>query len=78
MFYECQQSRHCSEEYVVEAIDYASEGEIYAATFSGHGAKERAEEYAAWKNAKSAPIQYTHDSAPVARGSVRLSEVQSA
>ena len=51
LVYECQQSRQCAEEYVVEAIDYASEGEIYAATFSGHGAKERAEEYAAWKNA---------------------------
>lgn len=70
LFYECQKSKSCIDEWVVEAIDYDSEGEIYAATFSGHGAQERAEEYAAWKNAKAAPIQHTHDSAPVPRGSV--------
>lgn len=49
--YECVKSRVCQDEWVVEAIDYGSEGQIYAATFSGPGAEERAREYAAWKNA---------------------------
>ena len=47
--YECIQSKKHPDEHVVEAIDQ-SEGEIYAAEFSGPGAKQRAEEYAAWKN----------------------------
>lgn len=51
LVYECVKSRFCLDEWVVEAIDYGSEGEIYAATFSGPGAQQRAEEYAAWKNA---------------------------
>jgi hypothetical protein len=50
LYYECGESPQYPGEWVVEAIDYGSEGEIYAAEFSGHGAKERAEEYAAWKN----------------------------
>lgn len=50
LLFECVKSRVCQDEWVVEAIDYASEGVIYAATFSGPGAKERAEEYTAWKN----------------------------
>jgi hypothetical protein len=37
------------DEWRVEAIDYESEGEVYVAIFSGSEAKERAEEYAAWK-----------------------------
>lgn len=49
MNYEVQQSRLTPDEWVVEAIDHESEGEVYAALFSGPGAKERAEEYAAWK-----------------------------
>ena len=35
----------------VEAIDFDNEGIIYATCFSGPDAKERAEEYAAWKYA---------------------------
>lgn len=54
LHYECVKSRFCPDEWVVEAIDHASEGEIYAATFSGPGAEERAEEYARWKNARLA------------------------
>lgn len=52
LVYECVKSRFCQDEWVVEAIDYASEGEIYAATFSGPEAQQCAEEYAAWKNAR--------------------------
>lgn len=33
------------------AVDTAGEGEISLAVFSGPEARERAEEYAAWKNA---------------------------
>lgn len=77
MLYECQKSRWCADEWVVEAIDYDSEGVIYAATFSGPGAEMRAEEYAAWKNKKDGPIQYTHDSAPISRRSAILAPVQS-
>jgi hypothetical protein len=36
-------------DWVVEAI--GSDGEVYVALFAGPLAKERAEEYAAWKNA---------------------------
>ena len=52
LVYECVQSKAEEDEWIVEAIDYGSEGEIYAATFSGPGAEERAGEYAAWKNAR--------------------------
>ena len=50
LVFECVQSRAEEDEWIVEAIDYGSEGEIYAATFSGPGAEKRAREYAAWKN----------------------------
>ena len=36
-------------EWVVEAINHEGDGEIYIAAFSGPEAKERAAEYAAWK-----------------------------
>lgn len=39
-------------EWLVGAVDHESEGEIYTALFSGPDAKERAEEYAAWKNSQ--------------------------
>jgi hypothetical protein len=49
MKWECAPSRWTRDEWVVEAIDHESEGEIYAALFSGPGAQARAEEYATWK-----------------------------
>jgi hypothetical protein len=49
MNYEVQPSSTTPDEWVVEAIDHDSEGEVYSAIFSGPGAKERAEEYAAWR-----------------------------
>ena len=48
MQYEMKASRH-NGEWVVEAVDTEGEGEVCVATFSGPGAKERAAEYAAWK-----------------------------
>jgi hypothetical protein len=47
--YEVQPSRLTPDEWVVEAIEHESEGEVYAALFSGPGAQGRAEEYATWK-----------------------------
>ena len=52
MQYETKASRYCVDEWVVEAINREGDGEIYAALFSGPLAKERAEEYAAWKMAQ--------------------------
>lgn len=40
-------------EWRVEAIDFSDEGKCYAAIFFGPLAKERAEEYAALKNARA-------------------------
>ncbi len=37
-------------EWRVEAIDYESEGEVYVAIFTGPKARERADEYARFKN----------------------------
>jgi hypothetical protein len=41
---------HPDDDWTVEAIDHASEGEVYAARFMGHNAEARAHEYAEWKN----------------------------
>jgi hypothetical protein len=38
------------ETWAVAAVNHAGDGEIYVATFDGPDAKERAEEYAAFKN----------------------------
>lgn len=51
MFWETVEHKNYPGEWVTEAIDYASEGEIYCALFSGPRAEERAKQYAAWKNA---------------------------
>ena len=40
-----------------EANDYENEGVVYVTLFSGPEAKERAEEYAAIKNAQDAHLQ---------------------
>jgi hypothetical protein len=47
--YEVQESENQGE-YIVSAIDPQNGGEVYLAMFSGPRAKERADEYAAWKN----------------------------
>lgn len=48
MKYQVQESEEIRGDFLVSAID--SDGEICSALFSGPKAKERAEEYAAWKN----------------------------
>ena len=51
VIYELAQSRDTINEYRVEGIDYSTDGQVYVAIFSGLSAKERAEEYAQFKNA---------------------------
>jgi hypothetical protein len=53
MDYEVAPSVGVVNEWRVEAIDRDSEGEIYVAMFSGPKAKQRAEEYAAWKSTEA-------------------------
>ena len=43
-------ARDAAGEWLVEAIDHEQEGEVYMTRFSGPRARERAEEYAHWKN----------------------------
>jgi hypothetical protein len=50
MKYEVQESEETRGAFSVTAI--GREGEIYSTLFSGPKAKERAEEYAAWKNSE--------------------------
>jgi len=51
MEYEVVESRIAKNEWRVEAIDHERDGAVYVALFSGPEARERAAEYAAWKNA---------------------------
>ena len=48
--FEVQQDRLDATEWRVEAIDYDEDGAVCVAIFSGLKARERAEEYAAFKN----------------------------
>lgn len=48
--YDAKADRHVSDEWIVEAIDEEGEGRVYMARFTGPKARERAEEYAEWKN----------------------------
>ena len=54
--YKVIQSEDNPEEWIVEAIDFESEGEIYTAIFGGWDAEKRAEEYANWKNGTSIQV----------------------
>lgn len=53
MKYEVQRSEENRGDYLVSAVDHENKGEIYLALFSGPKAKDRAEEYAAWKNSEA-------------------------
>lgn len=53
--YEVRECRQQPGDWAVEAINYAGDGEIYAARFTGPKARERAEEYAAWKQQSPCP-----------------------
>jgi hypothetical protein len=48
--YETIQDKANSEAWRVEAIGYENDGEVYSALFMGPKARERAEQYAAFKN----------------------------
>jgi hypothetical protein len=50
MKYEVQESEQSRGAFAVTAIE--RDGEVVSALFSGPEAKERAEEYAAWKNSE--------------------------
>ena len=50
MFYQVCQDSNYADEWRVEAINFNAEGECYIVIFSGPNARERAEEYAEWKN----------------------------
>jgi hypothetical protein len=39
----------------VESVDYQGDGSVYVAIFSGPDARQRAEEYAEWKNRTKIP-----------------------
>jgi hypothetical protein len=49
--FEAIESQGAVDEWRVEAINHAGDGEVYVALFSGPMAQERALEYAEWKNA---------------------------
>jgi len=49
--------------WLVEAIDYGSEGEVYRATFDGSKAKERAYSYA--RLMYGIPVASTHNSTSI-------------
>ena len=48
MAYEIAQSQRTPSEWIVEAI--GPDGEVYVTVFAGPAARERAAEYAGWKN----------------------------
>lgn len=56
MHYECVKSDTAKDEWIVEAIDYQSEGEIYMTLFVGLKAEERAKEYTAWQNERRGSV----------------------
>jgi hypothetical protein len=51
MKYQVQESEEIRGDFLVSAID--NDGEVCSALFSGPKAKERAQEYAAWKNSEA-------------------------
>lgn len=52
MKYEVKESKEHSGEFLAVAVNEASHNEMFSALFSGPDAKQRAEEYAAWKNSQ--------------------------
>ena len=54
MVFEVTKSRNTVDEWRVEAIDSDEDGEAYVAIFSGPQGRQRAEEYAQFKNAGEA------------------------
>lgn len=60
MLYEVSECRIQHGNWRVEATDDNSEGECFVTIFCGTNARERAEEYAAWKNNQQ-PLRPNHD-----------------
>ena len=52
MKYEVKESQERSGEFLAVAVNEASHDQLFSALFSGPNAKQRAEEYAAWKNSQ--------------------------
>jgi hypothetical protein len=52
MKYEIKESSQHPGDFVAVAVNEASHNEIFSALFSGPDAKQRAEEYADWKNTR--------------------------
>jgi len=52
MMYEVRESEEKRGDFLAFAVDNKSHGEEYIALFSGPKARERAEEYVAWKNSE--------------------------
>lgn len=55
MSYEVVESRQYSGHWHVEAVD--DDGAVFVVVFSGPKAKDRAHEYASWKNSVLAPAE---------------------
>jgi len=55
MKYEVRESAEQRGAFLAIAVNEASRNEVFSALFSGPDAKQRAEEYAAWKNAELEP-----------------------
>jgi hypothetical protein len=56
--FEVKESGDRAGTWIVGAVDYPSEGEIYVAVFTGFAAEKRAREYAAWKNSQEYPTRW--------------------
>lgn len=54
MTYEVKPSQEYQGDWISAAVNDEGDGEMYLAFFSGPNAKERAEEYAEWKNSEMA------------------------
>ena len=52
MKYEVKESKDRSGEFLAIAVNEANDNEMFSALFSGPDAKQRAEEYAEWKNSQ--------------------------
>jgi hypothetical protein len=52
MKYEVKESEECRGDFLALAVNEASHNEVFSALFCGPDAKQRAEEYAAWKNSQ--------------------------
>ena len=67
MKFEAFADKYHAYDWRVEATNEQSDGEVYAAIFSGPDAQQRAEEYAAWKNqqSRSGPRTTDHGAEPM-------------